>query len=276
MTLEPDLGDRPIEDDPTGMRALLRSLPDPGPMPGTLVARIQASLAAEVEARAGGLEASAVAEPAHPQAAGATPQDVPVLAARRARRVGSPGKWLVAAVAAGVVALGGVGLITSGLFDGSDTTASGFTAADAEKSSPEVAAGGGEFSSSSSGRASGSADPAAGATVRVTMTQTSYAAAGLADQARAYLQRSWPMIGPNVPGSPGAGPIATPLGARACADALGLDPAEPVTVDLGTFAGDPAALVVGAGGGGARTAYVVERTCTTGSTATLSGPVILP
>lgn len=31
--------------DPTGMRALLRSLPDPGPMPDDLVARIQSSLA---------------------------------------------------------------------------------------------------------------------------------------------------------------------------------------------------------------------------------------
>ena len=30
----------PIEHDPTGMRALLGSLPDPGPMPDDLVARI--------------------------------------------------------------------------------------------------------------------------------------------------------------------------------------------------------------------------------------------
>ena len=37
--------DRPVEDDPTGMRALLRSLPDPGPMPDHLVRRIQATLA---------------------------------------------------------------------------------------------------------------------------------------------------------------------------------------------------------------------------------------
>ena len=37
----------PVEHDPTGMRALLASLPDPGPMPDDLVARISAALAAE-------------------------------------------------------------------------------------------------------------------------------------------------------------------------------------------------------------------------------------
>ena len=37
--------------DPTGVRDLLGSLPDPGPMPGDLVARITASLEAESRAR---------------------------------------------------------------------------------------------------------------------------------------------------------------------------------------------------------------------------------
>ena len=37
----------PVEHDPTGMRDLLASLPDPGPMPDDLVARITAALAAE-------------------------------------------------------------------------------------------------------------------------------------------------------------------------------------------------------------------------------------
>ena len=36
-----------LDEDPTGIRALLGSLPDPGPMPDDLVARIQASLTAE-------------------------------------------------------------------------------------------------------------------------------------------------------------------------------------------------------------------------------------
>src|SRR5689334_13821532 len=40
-----------VEPDPTGIRALLGALPDPGPMPEDLVARIQASIAAEQAAR---------------------------------------------------------------------------------------------------------------------------------------------------------------------------------------------------------------------------------
>ena len=39
----------PVEHDPTGMRALLANLPDPGPMPDDLVARISAALAAEAQ-----------------------------------------------------------------------------------------------------------------------------------------------------------------------------------------------------------------------------------
>ncbi|GAA1171772.1 hypothetical protein GCM10009584_10870 [Ornithinimicrobium humiphilum] len=49
------------EDDPTGIRALLSALPDPGPMPADLVERIEARLAVEQEHRtrsaAGGLAA---------------------------------------------------------------------------------------------------------------------------------------------------------------------------------------------------------------------------
>ncbi len=39
----------PVEHDPTGMRALLANLPEPGPMPDDLVARISAALTAEAE-----------------------------------------------------------------------------------------------------------------------------------------------------------------------------------------------------------------------------------
>jgi len=50
----PTTPDRPEDlDDPTGVRALLAGLPDPGPMPTHLVDRINASIAAEQEARGG-------------------------------------------------------------------------------------------------------------------------------------------------------------------------------------------------------------------------------
>ncbi|GAA1149364.1 hypothetical protein [Ornithinicoccus hortensis] len=43
--------DAQVENDPTGVRALLSSLPDPGPMPDTVFARISASLQEEQERR---------------------------------------------------------------------------------------------------------------------------------------------------------------------------------------------------------------------------------
>ena len=49
----------PVEHDPTGMRALLSSLPDPGPMPEDLVARITAALAHEAGADAGATASAA-------------------------------------------------------------------------------------------------------------------------------------------------------------------------------------------------------------------------
>ena len=50
---EPHDDRTPVEHDPTGMRALLANLPDPGPMPEHLVARITAALAAEADAVVG-------------------------------------------------------------------------------------------------------------------------------------------------------------------------------------------------------------------------------
>lgn len=45
----------PEEDDPTGIRDLLRGLPDPGPMPEDLVTRISARLSAEQDLRSAGV-----------------------------------------------------------------------------------------------------------------------------------------------------------------------------------------------------------------------------
>src|SRR6476661_6124120 len=76
------------EHDPTGIRNLLSALPDPGPMPADLVARINASIAAEQSAR----ERS-------------TGQGATVVPLRR-RRWG----WQQMGVAAAVVAILGFGL----------------------------------------------------------------------------------------------------------------------------------------------------------------------
>ena len=74
--------------------------------------------------------------------------------------------------------------------------------------------------------------------------------------------------------APGIGPIGTPIGARSCADALGVPATAGLLVDVAEVDGRPAAvLVVDAGQG--RTAYAVDRSCTIGTTGLIGGPVAL-
>lgn len=92
--------------DPTGVRALLANLPDPGPMPEELVARISHSL--ELEQRRRTAAAAGAAETAEAEAAAAAEQPggpVVSLTAERARR--RPGRtvlWLGGAAAVAMVA----------------------------------------------------------------------------------------------------------------------------------------------------------------------------
>ena len=74
--------------------------------------------------------------------------------------------------------------------------------------------------------------------------------------------------------SPSLGPIATQIGARACADALGIPADAGILVDVSEVDGVSAAvLVVHATTG--RSAWAVERSCTTGTTSLIRGPVPL-
>ena len=134
----------PVEHDPTGMRALLAGLPEPGPMPDDLVARITAALAAEADAGATGtappspLSAAAAADatpdvpgPERSPTAGATV--VPLHRRRvRLRHLG------VAAAVVGAVGLGGLVLSTTP----NDLTASigGASGADSAQDAESAAA----------------------------------------------------------------------------------------------------------------------------------------
>jgi hypothetical protein len=254
------------ENDPTGVRALLSSLPDPGPMPEHLVARIQASIAAEQAARA--------------RVVALTPRRRPLW-----RTAG------LAAAAAAVVAVGGASLLTgtapgdlgAALFGG------GLTASSAEDSSGGQAKSGSADSGTpdASGRESGpstssaqTSQPASAAgAVRVLHTNAAYTRDGLQAQAARLLVLPGEPMGPNAAESPAIGTIGTEQGVRSCLSAvtgqpLGQLPGE-VTADLGTFDGVPAAVLVLTTGAG-HTAYAVQRMCTLGNPAVLAGPIALP
>lgn len=109
--------DAPGELDPTGVRALLSSLPDPGPMPGDLVARISTSLREEQQRR----EFSATAPHT----------DVISLAAERhVRRPGRTLAWLGSAAAVAVAATVAVSQLWGGGMGESADTAAQYPAAE--------------------------------------------------------------------------------------------------------------------------------------------------
>lgn len=240
--------DAPVEHDPTGMRDLLSRLPEPGPMPEDLVARITASLA--TESRDGGSSAAA---------SSATTAGARVLEMPRRRR----SMWPLLGVAAAVVGVLGLGGIVA------STTPGGLTAA--------LDLGGGEdsaISKDSAGSAAESAPEAgAGSAARgaaiVTWTGTAYEGANLGEQAAALASSSGPSD--DSTGS-GAALVATPQGARSCAEGLGIAPEAGLVVDVATFEGRPAAVLLVTDDGG-HSAYAVERSCSAQAPDIIAGPV---
>jgi hypothetical protein len=236
----------PVEHDPTGMRALLGSLPEPGPMPDDLVARITAALDAE----GSGAEAPSVAAPGRPA-------DVVPLHRRR-------GWQLLGAAAAAVVVVGVAGVVieqaapgglqaTLGLAGGSADSAAG-------GSSAEVAA----------------PRAAAGAPVLVLASGPDYTAGGLPAQARALPAPDGGGNGDQKSAAvdtAGAGTVADPAGARSCARALGVGPSSPVVVDVATMSGRPVAVLVAGSTDEPRRAWVVARSCREGAPGVVVGPV---
>ncbi|QIM22401.1 hypothetical protein G7075_16770 [Phycicoccus sp. HDW14] len=289
----------PIEHDPTGMRALLGSLPDPGPMPADLVARIEAALAAEAAAAADtdldqALLAAAApvrvdADAQRPGAGALRPSEDPdddlddrVVPLRRRRR----SSWHLVAVAAGVVGVLGIGgLVVETLRPGglqasigmAEDSASGADSAGGA-AAPEAAGGG--------ARTLFAEDGSLG--VVVLGSGRRYTAAGLATEVRASLP--WdgtgrePTTAPSGSESKGArpdretayGPLSSADGARACAEGLGVPVADTVVVDLADVDGRAAAVLVATTAEGKRRVWAVSRSCTADAPGVLTGPVAVP
>ncbi len=242
--------DQPDDADPTGIRALLSSLPDPGPMPSHLVDRINASIAAEQYGR----EHDDAVVPLHGRG-------------RRWRRIG-----LVAAAAA-VVAVA-VPALLSGTGPGdvvaslksqnsSADSAAGGAAPQQAPSSPEVATPG---TTPDRGRVAGPQ----GAVTLVHST-TAYTSAGLAEQV-APLLAAKDFAAP----APAQGAqAASTNGLRGCLRSAGVQDWMPVTGDVATFDGVPAVVAVVSSDTG-QVVYAVPADCTVEHPGVLYGPLPLP
>ncbi|MGL5818964.1 MAG: hypothetical protein ACRCYR_15460 [Phycicoccus sp.] len=254
--------DDPVEHDPTGIRELLSRLPEPGPMPEHLVARISAALAEE--ARGMAEEARVPPRTAEPGSrAWADAHTGTVVPLRRRSRWHHVG---VAAAVAGVLGIGG--LVFSSLPGGVEAS---FGVADESAGS---AAREQARQDSGNGAAGGDAGPA---DVQDVPTGGGYTTAGLGGEARLVAGETMerPVAKP-VPGTvdgADAGAVGTPAGALACAQALGDGSWVAVLADIGTVDGRPAAVLVLTDTTGRRTAYAVERSCTVGAPGLIRGPV---
>jgi hypothetical protein len=248
------------EHDPTGIRDLLSALPDPGPMPADLVARINASIAAEQSARA--------------QSAGSVATVVPL----RRRGWG----WQQVGVAAAAVAILAFGLpaLLTGTGPG-DVMASlsGRGSADSASSASSGADSGSEASPGSGVAPRTQPSPggdlrARGSLGQVTLvsSSTAYTAAALATQARRLTYTAQDSA---VVPKASRGAADSESGLRACLTAIGVQAWMPVRGDLGTLDGTPAVIAVVSSDTG-QTVYAVSPACDATHPLVLAGPLAVP
>ncbi|MGL5849930.1 MAG: hypothetical protein ACRCZD_04015 [Phycicoccus sp.] len=263
--------DDPVEHDPTGIRELLSRLPEPGPMPPDLVARISAALADEsggiARLRPDSTTASSNLGTTTPRSDRTGPDDDSTAVLVPSRRP----RWQVLGAAAAVLAVIGLGGLVVSTMPGGIEASMGMS----EDSAGSTGRGGQLVPPSEAGERA----DAGVADVQVVTTGTAYSTVDLADQARvvAGLSAERPAARP-VPGSVeggASGAVATPDGALTCAQALGPETWVTVVVDIATVDGRPAAVLVLTDGTGRTVAYAVARSCTTGAPAVVRGPLPL-
>ena len=240
----------------SAVRTLLRNAPDPGPMPADLTRRIEESLARAAVRRAGDDELFDELGFSDPDAVhsveeaddvivftgepddGRQDDEVVPLFRRRRPLVG------IAAAIVAFLAIGGALVV--------------------------------QQRSSTNGLA---AIPAAGSTagpagsVHVQISNTAYTKDGLVGGAQALMASPGPDA--SVGDAPSAGPLVTQAGAAACVDALGASDAGAVNIDLATYEGQPAAIVV-VRRSDSTSVYAVQRDCGDGDAGLIQDAVPVP
>lgn len=229
MTTPPDDLENDFENDPTGMRDLLRSLPDPGPMPQDVTDRITAALAQEHAGRAGDDRSNV------------TPL------ARTGRPAGnrSGRRWMQAvggvAAAAVVATVAVVGV--NELSNNAPVTANPSSAPHHSASTDELAS-----------------------RVQVASTGTQYSGAAFNTQAASMASDDSTQL-PDPATVAKFGSMTNPRSIVECVRSIGgslLDNPSHIKVDLATYDGKPA-LVVVVSKGSTQTAFAVSSTCSKGT-----------
>lgn len=225
MTTPPD----DFENDPTGMRDLLRSLPGPGPMPQDVADRITAAMAEEQHARDGADHDNV------------TPLTRPE---RAAARSSAQRRWLRAAgglVAAAAVAAVAVVGVNSLRHDNAPTSAVPSTG---HRIGPDQLAG----------------------RVNVRTTGTNYSSGAFNTQAASMASGDASSV-PDAALLAEFGSLARPQAIAQCARSIGgalLDDPSSVKVNLASFDGKPALIVV-VTNKGKRSAFAVSSSCSEGA-----------
>jgi hypothetical protein len=254
-----DAANDPVQ---AAVRTLLMTAPDPGPMPADLSRRIEDSLAHVAVRRAGDHELfdelgfgepgavvpvdasnDLIVFPGEPEHDDERSHGDEARVARLPRR-----RWpLIGAAAAGVALLA---IAAAVVVNQSRSGDNGLA-----RISPQGSTGGSAGS------------------VHVQVSSTAYTKDGLAAGAQTLIASPGPDA--SVGDAPSAGPLVTQAGAAACVSALGASDAGAVSIDLATYEGQPAAIVV-VRRSDSTTVYAVQRDCGDGDAGILQDPVPVP
>ena len=250
-----DAANDPVQ---AAVRTLLMTAPDPGPMPAELSRRIEDSLAQAAVTRAGDdelFDELGFGEPGAVVPVDAS-NDVIVFPGESGQDDRGHGddvvrlprrRWpLIGAAAAGVALLAIAGAVVAN----QSRTDTGLA---------KIPRPGGTGGSAGS--------------VHVQVSSTAYTKDSLVPGAQTIIASPGPDA--SVGDAPSAGPLVTQAGAAACVDALGASDAGAVSIDLATYEGQPAAIVV-VRRADSTTVFAVERDCGDGDAGILQESVPVP
>lgn len=241
----------------SAVRTLLRSAPDPGPMPADLARRIEESLAQAAVVRAGDDQLFDELGFSDPDAVDSDEEADDVIVFSGEPDDGHPNgnvvpllrrRWPLIGVAAAIVAflaIAGAVLVQQ------RSTNNGLAAIPPAGSTAAGSAG----------------------SVHVQISNVAYTKDGLVAAAQALIASPGPDA--SVGDAPSAGPLVTQSGAAACVSALGAADAGAVNIDLATYDGQPAAIVV-VRRSDSNSVYVVQRDCGDGDAGLIQDAVSVP